>query len=96
MTQENSLLTLKGVKKSFGKNHVLRGVDIDVAKGESLVIIGGSGSGKSVMLKNALGLMTPDSGHVIFYCRDVTKARGKASADQSESIAIPLQYGDLV
>jgi phospholipid/cholesterol/gamma-HCH transport system ATP-binding protein len=60
------ILSLQNVEKRFGKNHVLRGVTLDVAPGESLVVIGGSGSGKSVMLKNALGLMTPDSGQILF------------------------------
>lgn len=95
MTQDNALLALKGVTKSFGNNHVLRGVDIDVAKGESLVIIGGSGSGKSVMLKNALGLMTPDSGQVIFDGKDVTNASGKARADMRARIGMLFQAGAL-
>jgi phospholipid/cholesterol/gamma-HCH transport system ATP-binding protein len=71
------LLELRGVEKSFGTNHVLRGVDIDVAPGKSLVVLGGSGSGKSVMLKNALGLMTPDDGQVLFDGEDVTDDTGK-------------------
>lgn len=71
------LLELKGVEKSFGTNHVLRGIDLDVAPGRSLVVLGGSGSGKSVMLKNALGLMTPDAGQVIFDGEDVTDDTGK-------------------
>lgn len=54
-----------GVKKSFGNNHVLKGVDLKVAAGESLVIIGGSGTGKSVMLKNILGLIEPDAGSIM-------------------------------
>ena len=70
MTQP--ILELKDVEKSFGDNHVLRGVNIDVAPGNSLVVLGGSGSGKSVMLKNALGLMTPDAGQILFDGEDVT------------------------
>ena len=61
-----SLLSLKGVKKSFGTKQVLNGIDIDVAPGKSLVVIGGSGTGKSVMLKCALGLITPDEGEIRF------------------------------
>ena len=53
-----ALLKLEGVEKGFGAKQVLRGVDLEVARGQSLVVIGGSGSGKSVMLKKALGLMT--------------------------------------
>ena len=59
-----ALLKLEGVEKGFGAKQVLHGVDLEVARGQSLVVIGGSGSGKSVMLKNALGLMTPDKGRI--------------------------------
>ena len=59
-----AMIALRGVRKSFGANHVLNGVNVDVAKGESLVIIGGSGTGKSVMLKCILGLLEPDGGEI--------------------------------
>lgn len=58
------MITLTGVTKSFGANHVLRGVDLEITKGTSMVIIGGSGTGKSVALKCVLGLVTPDSGTI--------------------------------
>ena len=61
----NAKIQIKDVTKSFGEKHVLRGIDLEVAQGESLVIIGGSGSGKSVLLKNVLGLMQPTSGEII-------------------------------
>lgn len=89
------LLKLEGVEKSFGKNHVLRGVDIDVARGQSLVIIGGSGSGKSVMLKNALGLMTPDKGRIYFDGEDVTEATGKTREKMRARIGMLFQSGAL-
>ncbi len=57
-------LELKGVYKAFGDNHVLNGVDIAVEQGKSLVVIGGSGTGKSVMIKSVLGLIRPDSGSI--------------------------------
>lgn len=57
-------IKLQGVKKSFGTKTVLDGVDLQVNKGESLVIIGGSGTGKSVMLKCILGLMQADAGSI--------------------------------
>jgi phospholipid/cholesterol/gamma-HCH transport system ATP-binding protein len=66
MNPHGPILELKGVHKAFGPNKVLRGVDIAVAPGKSLVIIGGSGTGKSVTIKCALGLMTPDEGEVFF------------------------------
>ncbi|MEP1537602.1 MAG: ATP-binding cassette domain-containing protein [Paracoccaceae bacterium] len=58
------MITLSQVSKSFGENHVLRGVDLNIEKGTSMVIIGGSGTGKSVMLKAILGLLPPDSGNI--------------------------------
>jgi phospholipid/cholesterol/gamma-HCH transport system ATP-binding protein len=57
-------IRIRGLKKHFGPKHVLNGIDLDVAEGESLVIIGGSGSGKSVLLKCILGLITPDAGSI--------------------------------
>jgi phospholipid/cholesterol/gamma-HCH transport system ATP-binding protein len=57
-------ISLRGVTKAFGTKQVLRGIDLDVAAGESVVVIGGSGTGKSVLLKCILGLMRPDSGSI--------------------------------
>ena len=57
-------ISLRGVTKSFGPQKVLQGIDLDVAKGESMVVIGGSGTGKSVLLKCILGLMRPDAGSI--------------------------------
>ena len=91
----NALLKLDGVEKSFGKNHVLRGVDLDVAPGKSLVVIGGSGSGKSVMLKNALGLMTPDKGVIEFDGKNVTRAKGKARESMRARIGMLFQSAAL-
>ena len=57
-------ISLNGVTKSFGTKRVLRGIDLDVARGESVVVIGGSGTGKSVLLKCILGLIRPDAGSI--------------------------------
>lgn len=57
-------IEIKNLYKSFGKKHVLNGVDLEVKKGESLVVIGGSGTGKSVLIKCIQGLLTPDSGSI--------------------------------
>lgn len=89
------ILKLASVEKSFGSNHVLQGVDLDVAPGKSLVIIGGSGSGKSVMLKNALGLMTPDKGTVFFNGDDVTRAGGKTRDAMRARIGMLFQSAAL-
>jgi phospholipid/cholesterol/gamma-HCH transport system ATP-binding protein len=57
-------ISVRGLRKSFGRNRVLDGIDIDCAAGESLVIIGGSGTGKSVLVKCVLGLLEPETGSV--------------------------------
>ena len=57
-------IEISGLFKSFGPKKVLRGVDLTVGTGESVVVIGGSGSGKSVLLKCILGLMRPESGSI--------------------------------
>ena len=67
MNQNNIIplkLELRDVYKSFGDKHVLRGFNLSVAKGESTVIVGGSGTGKSVTLKSVLGLIKPDKGEI--------------------------------
>ncbi|NRB20105.1 MAG: ATP-binding cassette domain-containing protein [Rhodobacteraceae bacterium] len=59
------MIRMQNVHKSFGDNRVLRGIDLHIAKGSSMVIIGGSGTGKSVALKSVLGLIKPDSGTIL-------------------------------
>ena len=61
------------VHKSYGEKHVLRGVDLEVYRGEVLVILGGSGTGKSVTLRHMLGLEAPDSGRVYVEGEDITE-----------------------
>ncbi len=65
------MIELTGVEKSFGDNHVLRGIDLTVERGTSLVVIGGSGTGKSVLLKCILGLIPPDRGVITVDGQDV-------------------------
>lgn len=67
------VIKIKDLKKSFGNNRVLRGFDMKLYKGESLVVMGKSGSGKSVMIKCLVALMQPDSGTVEIMGRDIVK-----------------------
>jgi phospholipid/cholesterol/gamma-HCH transport system ATP-binding protein len=68
------MIDITGLHKSFGSNAVLRGVDLNVETGTSTVIIGGSGTGKSVLLKCILGLVSPDQGQILLDAEDVTRA----------------------
>lgn len=66
------MIELKGVHKGFGPKKVLQGIDLAIPKGESLVVIGGSGTGKSVMLKCILGILDPDQGEIYVDGEEVT------------------------
>ena len=70
-------IELSGTTKSFGSKHILRGLDLSVNKGESVVIIGGSGTGKSVTLKCILGLLQPDGGSIKIDGEDTTRLKGR-------------------
>lgn len=67
------MIRMDGIHKSFGTNHVLRGFDLSIEKGTSMVIIGGSGTGKSIALKCILGLVSPDKGTITVDGQDATK-----------------------
>jgi len=64
-------VSIKGLKKSFGDNHVLKGVDLDVEPGETVVILGKSGTGKSVLLRHVIGLEIPDAGRILIGGEDI-------------------------
>ena len=72
------MIELRDVHKGFGPKKVLQGVNLTIPKGESMVVIGGSGTGKSVLLKCILGLMTPDAGKILLDGQDVAKAERDA------------------
>lgn len=67
------MISMQSVHKAFGENRVLQGMDLEIAKGTSMVIIGGSGTGKSVALKCILGLISPDQGKILVDGQDATK-----------------------
>jgi len=69
------ILKIKDLRKSFGDNHVLNGFTMNLHKGENLVIMGKSGSGKSVMIKCLVGLMEPDSGYIEIMGKDISKLK---------------------
>ena len=88
-------LALAGIKKRLRGRQVLDGVDLDVAKGNSLVVIGGSGQGKSVTLKCALGLMKPDEGKVLVDGLDITRMKREVRAGVTRKFGMLFQGGAL-
>lgn len=73
MSETTPAITVRDLHKGFDSNQVLRGVDLDVNKGRSLVVIGGSGTGKSVLLKCIIGLMRPDRGTIEVDGRNISR-----------------------
>ncbi len=71
---EEPIIELRGVHKHFGENYVLRGVDLKIYPRRITVLIGGSGSGKSVIVKHIMGLFKPDEGEIFVFGKDITKA----------------------
>ncbi|MFZ4382345.1 MAG: ABC transporter ATP-binding protein [Sandarakinorhabdus sp.] len=88
-------IALSGVAKRFGTRPVLAGVDLEVAAGTSVVIIGGSGTGKSVLLKSILGLIAIDAGSIRVDGQEVAGLRGAALAAHRTRIGMLFQGGAL-
>lgn len=88
-------IEMKGVTKAFGRKQVLRGVDLSVAKGESLVVIGGSGTGKSVTIKTIIGLIEPDAGDILLDGQTILGARGAKRDALLERFGMLFQGGAL-
>ncbi|MBN9532162.1 MAG: ATP-binding cassette domain-containing protein [Alphaproteobacteria bacterium] len=78
MANGNPKVELRGVKKRFGSKVVLDGIDLTLEAGKSLVVIGGSGTGKSVMIKCVLGILRPDEGQIFVDGEEVTRLSGRA------------------
>jgi len=89
------ILKIKNLKKSFGDNHVLNGFNIKLFEGENLVLMGKSGSGKSVMIKCLVGLMQPDSGSIEIMGKDITKLSQNEFNDLRTEIGFLFQGSAL-
>ena len=89
------MIQLRGVKKAFGSHVVLAGVDLDVAEGETMALLGPSGTGKSVTLKTIIGLIRPDEGKAIVDDRDVWSLGRKELQELRAGIGYVFQYGAL-
>src|SRR5918993_1595458 len=89
------MILLRDVHKRFGSLVVLDGVDLDVQEGETLALLGPSGTGKSVLLKHIIGLIRPDSGTVIVDGKDVTMLKRKELSELRSRIGYVFQNGAL-
>jgi phospholipid/cholesterol/gamma-HCH transport system ATP-binding protein len=89
------MIEVRGLTKSIGPQEILRGVDLTVAKGETLVIIGRSGGGKSVLLKHLIGLMTPDAGEIRIDGENIIGLTERQLAAIRRKVGILFQGGAL-
>ena len=89
------MIRVEGLTKSFGANHVLRGLDLEVPKGSITIIIGRSGGGKSVLLKHLIGLEQPDAGRVLIDDVDITRLGGRDLEPVRQRYGVVFQNGAL-
>ena len=95
MTEPLPKISIRGLTKSFGPKQVLKGVDLDLPAGRSLVVIGGSGTGKSVLIKCVLGLMIPDSGSIRIDGVEVVGASRDTMDEMRRKFGMLFQGGAL-
>ncbi len=95
MTDNDIKIKIRTLIKNFGNHKVLQGIDLDIKKDRSLVIIGGSGSGKSVLVKIIIGLINPDSGSILLDGKDITNISHKERLKILENCGFLFQNGAL-
>jgi phospholipid/cholesterol/gamma-HCH transport system ATP-binding protein len=88
-------ISIRKLTKSFGSNQVLKGLNLDIRAGESVVVIGGSGTGKSVLVKCILGLLKPDSGRILIDGHDMTTATRAEHGEFMKKVGMLFQGGAL-
>lgn len=89
------MIEVVDLHKNFNGYEVLRGINLKVEEGQTLALIGGSGKGKSVLLKHIIGLVKPDRGRILIDNQDISKLRGKALKRLKERCGIVFQGGAL-
>ena len=100
-TQHGVSVQVRGIRRSYGAQEVLKGIDLDVRPGEIFVIMGASGSGKSVLLRHIIGLEAPDEGEILIngesiHSVDVASKYRMALVFQSGALLNSLTVGDNV
>lgn len=93
--EKNTILKVRGLKKSFGKNQVLKGVDLDIKKGEVIAIIGPSGCGKSTFIRCLNFLEQPDEGEIILNDQDLMLMKKKARTEALKPVGMVFQQFNL-
>jgi phospholipid/cholesterol/gamma-HCH transport system ATP-binding protein len=88
-------IRVRGLHKTFGPQHVLRGVDLDIERGKINIIIGGSGQGKSVLMKHLMGLLKPDAGHIYVDGEDIVPLGDVEMARMRRKFGMVFQYAAL-
>jgi phospholipid/cholesterol/gamma-HCH transport system ATP-binding protein len=89
------VIAVNDLWKSFGDNHVLKGVTLSIPKGTTYVVLGGSGSGKTVLMKHVIGLLKPDRGSVTVNGLEISKLQGKALTDARQVFGMVFQGAAL-
>ncbi|MDX2495769.1 MAG: ATP-binding cassette domain-containing protein [Desulfuromusa sp.] len=92
---KSPVIELVGVRKSFGRQMVLRGIDLSVSSGQTLVIVGASGQGKSIIIKHMLGLIRPDSGIVKVFGQDLNRLRRRELDEIRRNFGVLFQNAAL-
>jgi phospholipid/cholesterol/gamma-HCH transport system ATP-binding protein len=95
MMNNGSMISVKGLVKSIGAQEILRGVDLEVPRGETLAIIGRSGGGKSVLLKHLIGLMQPDAGEIWIEGENIIGMNERRLASIRQKVGILFQGSAL-
>ena len=93
--RSNAVISIRGLYKSFGDNQVLQGIDLDVFKGENVVVLGRSGTGKSVLIKIIAGLLKPDAGQVNVLGKEVEVLNEKELRDLRLQLGFSFQNSAL-
>src|SRR5215469_12774333 len=87
------MIAVRSLKKKIGQQEILRGVDLEIRTGETLVLIGRSGGGKSVLLKHLIGLMEPDAGDILIHGQNIIGMNERQLGAIREKVGILFQSG---
>lgn len=95
MSMAEALIQIQGVYKSFGIQQVHRGINLEIQAGEVITILGGSGTGKSVLLKEIVGLIKPDSGSIVLFGKDIIPLSEKELFEVRQNVGVVFQSAAL-